>query len=59
MISGADCSYQLILTNGQVIAEGKIKKGFNSIAVPKNVKGLLLLRFLYANEVWTEKIIKQ
>jgi hypothetical protein len=57
--SSADCQYQLMLTNGQLISEGKINKGYNQIPTPRNVKGLFLLRFLYANEFWTEKIVKQ
>jgi hypothetical protein len=57
--SGADCNYQLMLPNGQVIEAGKITKGFNNIAMPTNVKGVFLLRIIYANEVWTEKIVKQ
>jgi hypothetical protein len=57
--SGADCNYQLMLPNGQVIEAGKITKGFNNIAMPTNVKGVFLLRIIYANEVWTEKIVRQ
>jgi hypothetical protein len=59
LISGADCSYQLIMSNGQRLGAGKIKKGVNNIEVQANAKGLYLLRITYVNEVWTEKIIKQ
>ena len=59
LMSGADCSYQLMMTNGQVLMKGKITKGLNKIEVPTNAKGMYLLRFTYVNEVWTEKIIKQ
>ncbi len=59
LISSADCEYQLMLSNGQLVAEGKINKGLNQIRIPNNVKGLLLLRFVYQNEIWTEKILKQ
>jgi len=58
LYSDADCNYTLMIPNGQVIGQGKIQKGLNSIVAPGNVKGLLLLRFVYANEVWTEKIMK-
>ena len=57
--SSADCQYKLMLSNGQLLAEGKIKKGLNQIAIPTNAKGLLLLHFMYQNEIWTEKIVKQ
>jgi hypothetical protein len=54
-----DCTYQLMMYNGQVIQTEKISKGLNRIGIPVNVKGLFLLRFICANEVWTEKIVKQ
>jgi hypothetical protein len=57
--SDEDCKYQLMMCNGQVIEAGKINKGWNRIVIPANVKGLFLLRFICANEVWTEKIVKQ
>jgi hypothetical protein len=59
LFSDADCSYTLMIPNGQIISKGKILKGTNNIASPGNVKGLLLLRIVFGNEVWTEKIMKQ
>ena len=40
LISGADCSYQLIMSNGQILSTGKIKKGVSNIEVTANAKGL-------------------
>ena len=57
--SSADCEYQLLLSNGQLVAKGKINKGLNQVKMPLNAKGLFLLRFMYENEIWTEKILKQ
>ena len=59
LYSSAACDYRLFSCNGQLIAEGKIKKGLNEIAMATNVKGLFLLHFLHENEIWTEKIMKQ
>ncbi len=53
------CDYQLIMPNGQLISAGKVTKGLNKIIAPDNVKGLILLRLIDENEVWTEKIIQQ
>jgi hypothetical protein len=59
LTSETNCEFELMLSNGQVILRGKVYKGSNKIAVPANAKGLYLLRFIDANEVWTQRIIKQ
>ena len=57
--SAAECSYQLMLPNGQLISQGMIYTGLNIVRTPANVKGIFLLRIIHANDVWTEKILKQ
>jgi len=57
--SSTECSYQLMLPNGQLIGRGKLYPGLNNITAVANVKGILLLRIIESNEVWTEKILKQ
>jgi len=59
LYSSSDCKYQLMLPNGQLIADGKLYPGLNNVSAPANVKGIFLLRIIEANEVWTEKILKQ
>src|SRR5207253_1881639 len=55
----AQCSFQLMMPNGQLISQGSIYPGMNVIKTPANVKGVFLLRLIHENEVWTEKILKQ
>ena len=57
--SAAECSYQLMLPNGQLISQGILHEGLNIVRTPANVKGIFLLRIIHAKEVWTEKILKQ
>jgi hypothetical protein len=48
-----------MMSNGQLIAQGNIGIGLDNLGVPPNVKGILLLRIIGVNDVWTEKILKQ
>jgi hypothetical protein len=59
LYSTANCRYQLMMSNGQLIAQGNIGIGLDNLGVPPNVKGILLLRIIGVNDVWTEKILKQ
>jgi hypothetical protein len=56
--AGKDYAYQLMDESGRLLQQGRLKAGNNRIDGIKPRKGLLILRVLATNEVFTFRLIK-
>ncbi|MGB8190393.1 MAG: hypothetical protein WCF67_00680 [Chitinophagaceae bacterium] len=57
--SAGQYQYQLMTQNGQLLQQGQLRIGYNSITVKQDVKGMLLMRVYDGRQFWSEKIISE